>query len=262
MASSNISASNNSHMSFVFADEATVDSYIDQSNSRPRFRDPRKTTSLEFGNASRTSFTDEDHKHDDDNDNENENEDEDDDETDRDSSRPTSSRIESEYVTPYSPMVASSTFSHSPASMISHQPELSRPITPMMLGTSVTGSALSGRSSRNSFTISSVSEHAVSSDEEEEEDTGRNPGTASESGNAPQLIMPSINMPSRRPFTTAGKSIGRLKVLVAGDSGKRYNLGCSTSYCHANELTAVYQRCRQDISHQIHCPGLRAYCSC
>ena len=36
----------------------------------------------------------------------------------------------------------------------------------------------------------------------------------------PQLIMPSIRMPSRRPFTERGKAIGRLKVLVAGDSGR------------------------------------------
>ncbi|KAK3357153.1 Septin-domain-containing protein [Lasiosphaeria hispida] len=40
-----------------------------------------------------------------------------------------------------------------------------------------------------------------------------------DSGSAPQLIMPSIKMPSRRPFTDAGKAMGRLKVLVAGDSG-------------------------------------------
>lgn len=36
---------------------------------------------------------------------------------------------------------------------------------------------------------------------------------------APQLIMPSIKMPSRRPFTERGKDIGRLKILIAGDSG-------------------------------------------
>ncbi|KAK7728352.1 hypothetical protein SLS53_009406 [Cytospora paraplurivora] len=40
-----------------------------------------------------------------------------------------------------------------------------------------------------------------------------------DSGTAPQLVMPSIKMPSRRPFTDEGKRIGRLKVLVAGDSG-------------------------------------------
>ena len=35
----------------------------------------------------------------------------------------------------------------------------------------------------------------------------------------PQLIMPSIKMPSRRPFTDRGKAVGRLKILVAGDTG-------------------------------------------
>ena len=37
---------------------------------------------------------------------------------------------------------------------------------------------------------------------------------------APQLIMPSIKMPSRRPFTKRGKAIGRVKILVAGNQGK------------------------------------------
>ncbi|KAL8761624.1 MAG: hypothetical protein Q9184_002271 [Pyrenodesmia sp. 2 TL-2023] len=36
---------------------------------------------------------------------------------------------------------------------------------------------------------------------------------------APQLIMPSIQMPVRRPVTERGKNVGRLKILVAGDSG-------------------------------------------
>ena len=36
---------------------------------------------------------------------------------------------------------------------------------------------------------------------------------------SPQLIMPSIEMPSRRPFTEKGKEIGLLKILIAGDSG-------------------------------------------
>lgn len=34
-----------------------------------------------------------------------------------------------------------------------------------------------------------------------------------------QLIMPSIRMPSRRPFTERGKKIGRFKILVAGSKG-------------------------------------------
>ena len=42
--------------------------------------------------------------------------------------------------------------------------------------------------------------------------------------NALQLIMPSIMMPSRRPFTDRGKSMGRLKVLIAGASGDKLAL--------------------------------------
>lgn len=36
---------------------------------------------------------------------------------------------------------------------------------------------------------------------------------------APQLIMPSIKMPSRRPFTERGKQIPNFKILVAGGKG-------------------------------------------
>lgn len=39
---------------------------------------------------------------------------------------------------------------------------------------------------------------------------------------APQLVMPSIRMPSRRPFTEQGKAMGRLKLLVAGAPGRSY----------------------------------------
>jgi len=42
----------------------------------------------------------------------------------------------------------------------------------------------------------------------------------------PQLVMPSIKMPSRRPFTERGKGMGRLKVLIAGDSGKHVVADC------------------------------------
>lgn len=41
-------------------------------------------------------------------------------------------------------------------------------------------------------------------------------------GNPSQLIMPSISMPSRRPFTTRGKSIGRFKIMVAGARGRLF----------------------------------------
>ena len=35
----------------------------------------------------------------------------------------------------------------------------------------------------------------------------------------PELIMPSIKMPSRRPFSARGKRLGRFKILVAGHKG-------------------------------------------
>lgn len=37
---------------------------------------------------------------------------------------------------------------------------------------------------------------------------------------ASQLIMPSLKMPSRRPFTERGKAMGRFKVLLAGEPGE------------------------------------------
>lgn len=47
---------------------------------------------------------------------------------------------------------------------------------------------------------------------------------------APQLIMPSIKMPSRRPFTQRGKTMGRCKIMVAGSKG-RMPCGLPSSNC-------------------------------
>jgi len=102
----------------------------------------------------------------------------------------------------------------------------SQPMTPLMFGTP--GGAMSalssGSSRRNSF-AGSFSEdlmhsQVLSVDGAADAD-GEPLGTPGmmDSGSAPQLIMPSIKMPSRRPFTETGKAMGRLKVLVAGDSG-------------------------------------------
>ncbi|KKF96264.1 hypothetical protein CFO_g1379 [Ceratocystis platani] len=40
------------------------------------------------------------------------------------------------------------------------------------------------------------------------------------SNGASQFIMPTLTLPSRRPFTDVGKALGRIKILVAGASGK------------------------------------------
>lgn len=56
----------------------------------------------------------------------------------------------------------------------------------------------------------------ITSSGEEEDDVETQQGA---SMSFPQLVMPSIQMPTRRPFTTKGKNMGKLKVLVAGQAG-------------------------------------------
>ncbi|KAL2810224.1 hypothetical protein BJX63DRAFT_324143 [Aspergillus granulosus] len=55
----------------------------------------------------------------------------------------------------------------------------------------------------------------ASGEEDEDSHPTLNPSTDSMS----QLIMPSIAMPSRRPFTDKGRAFGRVKLLFAGVSG-------------------------------------------
>ena len=62
-----------------------------------------------------------------------------------------------------------------------------------------------------------IASQAIISSGDEDHDIG---SELIDSGSAPQLVMPSIRMPSRRPFTERGKNMGRLKVLIAGDSGE------------------------------------------
>jgi hypothetical protein len=64
------------------------------------------------------------------------------------------------------------------------------------------------------------SSHAIASDNDDDEEEGHPAASRSDLRTSdPQLIMPSIRMPSRRPFTERGKTIGRLKVMVAGAPG-------------------------------------------
>ena len=99
----------------------------------------------------------------------------------------------------------------------------SQPLTPIsytspMLGTSAPSSpkSSSARSFRQSDdeSLGGSSQAVVSSDEESD-----GLKAAVDESIAPQLVMPSIAMPSRRPFTEQGKSLGRLKILLAGSSG-------------------------------------------
>lgn len=96
----------------------------------------------------------------------------------------------------------------------------SQPLTPLTFGSPGEGSISSSPKSVSTRPIPKAeeptdetgSQAVVSSGEEDEL-----PHNIRDS--APQLIMPSIKMPSRRPFTTRGKEIGRVKIMVAGGKG-------------------------------------------
>ncbi|PKY03958.1 hypothetical protein P168DRAFT_172118 [Aspergillus campestris IBT 28561] len=62
-----------------------------------------------------------------------------------------------------------------------------------------------------------LSIQALPSGEDDDRDSRPSPKLGPD--HVSQLIMPSITMPSRRPFTDRGKSLGRLKLLFAGVSG-------------------------------------------
>lgn len=97
------------------------------------------------------------------------------------------------------------------------QTSLSRPFTPVSFSPSVISSPGSRRSSDAGSYMEDVASQAIVSSEEE--DRGLVLDKMMDSGSAPQLVMPSIKMPSRRPFTDRGKNMGRLKILIAGDCG-------------------------------------------
>ncbi|KAI1820992.1 hypothetical protein F4861DRAFT_520834 [Xylaria intraflava] len=186
------SSISNNHMSFFLADEASLDSYREQSALSAQFKDSKKVTGLARKD-------------------------------DKDSSR--------DHAPSCSSSTRTSVFSQSPMSPLSEaQPSISRPITPIMLGPSCGGSASSSLSSRRA-SFSSLSDRAVGYDPEL---AGEPTSNMLESGSAPQLVMPSIKMPSRRPFTERGKNLGRLKLLLAGDSGvgKTSLLKAIVQTCH------------------------------
>jgi hypothetical protein len=103
------------------------------------------------------------------------------------------------------------------------QSTISRPYTPLSFGSPAPPSLISSPDSRRNSDAGSLmddihSQAIMSSGEEDSLDREMDSALV-DSGSAPQLVMPSIKMPSRRPFTEKGKQMGRLKVLIAGDSG-------------------------------------------
>lgn len=104
-------------------------------------------------------------------------------------------------------------------------PASSCPLTPLNLSIQAGSSSLPSSpksASNNSLKplddisiTDDLSSQAIVSGEEDNE-----PGPALGQDSLSQLIMPSIRMPSRRPFTERGKAMGRLKLVLAGTSGR------------------------------------------
>ena len=123
------------------------------------------------------------------------------------------------------------------------------PLTPLLLPSNspsapASPKSTSTRSLRKSdeeSTIDETGSQAITSSGEEE------PGlSATLQDSAPQLVMPSIKMPSRRPFTERGKRIGRFKILIAGAPGKSPVVDYILPRLIRNRLW-------EDIPHQVDC---------
>jgi hypothetical protein len=112
----------------------------------------------------------------------------------------------------------------SPAGICHMPPVQQESLTPLLVPSDTSSlpsspKSTSTRSLRPSETGSTTgdtgSQAMLSSGDEE-----LGPGLSSQlTEEAPQLIMPSIKIPSRRPFTERGKRIGNFKILVAGGKG-------------------------------------------
>ncbi|KAK0316102.1 hypothetical protein LTR82_012395 [Friedmanniomyces endolithicus] len=96
---------------------------------------------------------------------------------------------------------------------MSPQPDSAMPSTPR------SGSPKSFRlSDEEGSTADETGSQAIQSSSSGEEDEDLHVGESQESS-MPRLVMPSISVPARRPFTDRGKRMGRLKVMVVGQKG-------------------------------------------
>lgn len=96
------------------------------------------------------------------------------------------------------------------------------PMTPVLAGLSGPESAISSASSRrNSLTASSYEGReslAASLTSSPRPAPASQPNNILESPES-QLIMPSVTVPPRRPFSDVGRATGKLKMMVAGPPG-------------------------------------------
>ena len=98
-----------------------------------------------------------------------------------------------------------------------HKVDAASSIPPSAMPSTPTSASLhSLKLSDEESALDEVASQAIVSSDDEEQDVGTQRGP---SGSFPQLVMPRIQMPTRRPFTIKGKAMGKLKVMVAGRTG-------------------------------------------
>ena len=123
----------------------------------------------------------------------------------------------------------------SPLRHARHLPQFteSRPLTPLMTGENTPlDSAFPSTPKSGSFKSLRLSDEddglmednasqaiAPSDDEDGHQSIQQEPLVDDMGSSMPELVMPSLSMPSRRPFTARGRMMGRLKVCVAGAKG-------------------------------------------
>lgn len=111
-------------------------------------------------------------------------------------------------------------------------------------------------SNEDSATDEAASQAIMSSGDEEGAETTTQQGSVG--GSFPQLVMPSIQMPSRRPFTTKGKAMGKFKIMVAGETGT-LRASDDRDHLHSNILLTTYHRHREVISCPLYSSVMRRH---
>ena len=107
---------------------------------------------------------------------------------------------------------------------------LSQPFTPLRISPKVGYSSPSTARSTSpkSFRLSdeeasavgeAASQHIESSSSGEEQDGGAAQSGETKDSSMPQLVMPSLALPMRRPFTDRGRRMGKLRVMLIGAQG-------------------------------------------
>lgn len=109
----------------------------------------------------------------------------------------------------------------------SHDPAPSHPATPYHLESPMLGSTPSFLQSRRPSEVDFLTDESQAILSSGEEEAVKSP-TSVVPDSSSQFVMPSISMPTRRPFTERGKNMGRLKIMVVGDSGM-HTLSLATS---------------------------------